>query len=77
MTETGKPLPKFGEWDVTDPSSSANDFSVIFNKARNERKYGTKVSPKCRNSPNYNAHDALRKSHYKKWFCCMTRPAEP
>ncbi|KAG2390660.1 RPM1-interacting protein [Vigna angularis] len=65
MAEKGKPLPKFGEWDVTDPSS-ANDFSVIFNKARNERKYGTKVSlpPKRRNSPNYNAHDALRKSHY-------------
>jgi hypothetical protein len=33
-------LPKFGEWDVNDPAS-AEGFTVIFNKARDEKKTGT------------------------------------
>ena len=37
--ENGSPLPKFGEWDVNDPAS-AEGFTVIFNKARDERKTG-------------------------------------
>lgn len=37
-----KPLPKFGEWDVNDPSS-AEDFSIIFNKARTEKKLGSQT----------------------------------
>ncbi|KVH93199.1 Pathogenic type III effector avirulence factor Avr cleavage site-containing protein [Cynara cardunculus var. scolymus] len=39
MAEVGQPLPKFGEWDVNDPAS-AEGFTVIFNKARNEKKAG-------------------------------------
>ncbi|THU50413.1 hypothetical protein C4D60_Mb06t19950 [Musa balbisiana] len=35
--EKGRPLPKFGEWDVNNPAS-AEGFTVIFNKARDERK---------------------------------------
>lgn len=34
-------MPKFGEWDVNDPAS-AEGFTVIFNKARNEKKTGGK-----------------------------------
>ncbi|KAI9125627.1 hypothetical protein K1719_003045 [Acacia pycnantha] len=37
--EQGRPLPKFGEWDVNDPAS-AEGFTVIFNKARDEKKTG-------------------------------------
>ncbi|KAK8644053.1 hypothetical protein V6N13_013326 [Hibiscus sabdariffa] len=37
----GRPLPKFGEWDVNDPAS-AEGFTVIFNKARDEKKTGGK-----------------------------------
>lgn len=37
--EKGTPLPKFGEWDVNDPAS-AEGFTVIFNKARDEKKTG-------------------------------------
>lgn len=37
--EKGAPLPKFGEWDVNDPAS-AEGFTVIFNKARTEKKAG-------------------------------------
>lgn len=41
MQEKGRPLPKFGEWDVNDPAS-AEGFTVIFNKARDEKKTGGK-----------------------------------
>ena len=37
--EKGRPLPKFGEWDVNDPAS-AEGFTVIFNKARDEKETG-------------------------------------
>lgn len=37
--DKGQPLPKFGEWDVNDPAS-AEGFTVIFNKARDEKKTG-------------------------------------
>lgn len=37
--EEGRPLPKFGEWDVNDPAS-AEGFTVIFNRAREEKKGG-------------------------------------
>ncbi|KMT11565.1 hypothetical protein BVRB_5g108820 [Beta vulgaris subsp. vulgaris] len=33
----GRPLPKFGEWDVNNPAS-AEGFTVIFNKARDQKK---------------------------------------
>ncbi|KAG9158952.1 hypothetical protein Leryth_013322 [Lithospermum erythrorhizon] len=33
----GRPLPKFGEWDVNNPAS-ADGFTVIFAKARDEKK---------------------------------------
>lgn len=33
----GRPLPKFGEWDVNNPAS-AEGFTVIFNKARDDKK---------------------------------------
>ncbi|CAJ2640080.1 unnamed protein product [Trifolium pratense] len=39
MSDKGRPLPKFGEWDVNDPAS-AEGFTVIFNKARDEKKTG-------------------------------------
>ncbi|KAL0759242.1 hypothetical protein Bca101_075392 [Brassica carinata] len=35
--DKGRLVPKFGEWDVNDPSS-AEGFTVIFNKGRNEKK---------------------------------------
>ena len=35
--DRGPPLPKFGEWDVNNPAS-AEGFTMIFNKARDEKK---------------------------------------
>lgn len=51
--DTDRPLPKFGEWDVNDPAS-AEGYTVIFNKARDEKKTGgkpdspAKVKPRTR-----------------------------
>ena len=50
IQDKGRPLPKFGEWDVNDPAS-AEGFTVIFNKARNEKKTGGKVESPGRNGP--------------------------
>ncbi|XP_027337654.1 protein NOI4-like [Abrus precatorius] len=71
--EKGRPLPKFGEWDVNNPAS-AEGFTVIFNKARDEKKTNTAanvVTPR-RSDPvfrNENYNDPQR-SQKKKWFCC-------
>ncbi|RVW68972.1 hypothetical protein CK203_058556 [Vitis vinifera] len=37
VDDKGRPLPKFGEWDVNNPAS-AEGFTVIFSKARDEKK---------------------------------------
>ncbi|CAB4281837.1 unnamed protein product [Prunus armeniaca] len=51
MSEKGRPLPKFGEWDVNDPAS-AEGFTVIFNKARDEKKTGGKPESPGKADPN-------------------------
>lgn len=43
LQHEGRTLPKFGEWDVNDPAS-ADGFTVIFNKARDEKKTGISSS---------------------------------
>jgi hypothetical protein len=35
--EAGRTIPKFGQWDVNNPAS-ADGFTVIFSKARDEKK---------------------------------------
>ncbi|KAK0589126.1 hypothetical protein LWI29_010033 [Acer saccharum] len=51
--DKGRPLPKFCEWDVND-TSSAEGFTVIFNKARNEKKTGgTKPDSPAKNESQY------------------------
>ncbi|VFQ90885.1 unnamed protein product [Cuscuta campestris] len=81
MAEKGRALPKFGEWDVNDPAS-AEGFTVIFSKARNEkRSQGPKPAecPSKRGSAHNERGEAtLGKPQSKKWFCCMhsSSPAE-
>ncbi|XP_010519527.1 PREDICTED: RPM1-interacting protein 4 isoform X2 [Tarenaya hassleriana] len=75
-TDKGRPLPKFGEWDVSNPAS-AEGFTVIFNKARDEKK--TKktsvagpdlVSPPRNEDPNPAQHHGSHNSKSKKkWLC--------
>ncbi|CAI0378759.1 unnamed protein product [Linum tenue] len=71
----GRPLPKFGEWDVNDPAS-AEGFIVIFNKARDEKKTGGKPdSPGGKGDPHTKAPMEHGKPPGKKWFCCIQSPA--
>ncbi|XP_013628791.1 PREDICTED: uncharacterized protein LOC106334943 [Brassica oleracea var. oleracea] len=69
--DKGRPLPKFGEWDVNDPSS-AEGFTVIFNKARNEKKGGgVSDLPGKDEHAGYNKNDHVLGKPTKKWFCCV------
>ncbi|XP_010557722.1 PREDICTED: RPM1-interacting protein 4-like [Tarenaya hassleriana] len=73
MADKDRPLPKFGEWDVNDPAS-AEGFTVIFNKARNEKKAGgNKSDSPVKDDPRYkHGHgEVLGKPQPKKWFCCI------
>ncbi|XP_047341037.1 protein NOI4-like [Impatiens glandulifera] len=76
MAEKGRPLPKFGEWDVNDPSS-AEGFTVIFNKARDEKKTGGKTDSPTKDETAFghghgHGHESqLGKPPNKKWFCCI------
>ncbi|KAI4368036.1 hypothetical protein MLD38_016647 [Melastoma candidum] len=75
-TDRGRPLPKFGEWDVNNPAS-ADGFTVIFSKARDEKKTnssGTGPTPR-RNSSAYQKktdNTKIKPSVSKKsWLCCV------
>ncbi|XP_057949433.1 protein NOI4-like [Malania oleifera] len=69
--DRGRALPKFGEWDVNDPAS-AEGFTVIFNKARDEKKSSTDSSAsQLRYDNNYSNQDEKYKYPSKRrWFCC-------
>ena len=66
--QQGRPLPKFGEWDVNDPAS-AEGFTVIFNKARDEKKTGGGGSDRINSQQRSNSRKDDDKSSKKKWFC--------
>ncbi|KAF5746177.1 RPM1-interacting protein 4-like [Tripterygium wilfordii] len=70
MADKGRSLPKFGEWDVNDPAS-AEGFTVIFNKVRNEKKTGGKPDSPARNDPPLKNEGVLEKPQSKKWLCCI------
>ncbi|OAY55278.1 protein NOI4 isoform X2 [Manihot esculenta] len=73
MSDTGRPLPKFGEWDVNDPAS-AEGFTVIFNKARDEKKTGGKPESPEKTDRHIKPGVDPGKPQ-KKWFCCIQTPA--
>ncbi|KAL6843838.1 hypothetical protein ACP4OV_026409 [Aristida adscensionis] len=61
-TGPGRPLPKFGEWDVKNPAS-AEGFTVIFQRARDDKKATgpghpqAGIPPAFRNNSSSNAGD--------------------
>ncbi|CAA2986864.1 RPM1-interacting 4-like isoform X2 [Olea europaea subsp. europaea] len=73
MSEKGRPLPKFGDWDVNDPAS-AEGFTVIFNKARDEKKTGGKPESPSKVDTNTKHGVEPLKPQGKKWLCCMQSP---
>merc|ERR1712137_114032 len=85
-TDKGRPLPKFGEWDVKNPAS-AEGFTVIFQKARDDKKTTgpghaqAGIPPAFRNNggaggyrPDFKSSDSYQytppKRVKKKWFFC-------
>ncbi|ONI18098.1 hypothetical protein PRUPE_3G196700 [Prunus persica] len=69
FSEKGVPLPKFGEWDVNDPAS-AEGFTVIFNKARTEKKEGGRPDSPSKDDHAFK-HGAVLGKPPAKWFCCL------
>ncbi|XP_052197620.1 protein NOI4 [Diospyros lotus] len=71
----GRPLPKFGEWDVNNPAS-ADGFTVIFSKARDEKKT-TGTAAHAAPLSQRNDISARQDQNFqqpppeKKWFCCF------
>ncbi|KAF7140687.1 hypothetical protein RHSIM_Rhsim06G0177500 [Rhododendron simsii] len=68
MADKGRPLPKFGEWDVNDPAS-AEGFTVIFNKARNEKKTGGKPESPTKEESAYRPGATLGKPQSEPSAC--------
>ncbi|CAL8994077.1 unnamed protein product [Prunus brigantina] len=68
----GGPLPKFGEWDVNNPAT-AEGFTVIFNKARDDRRSGAGTPLILAAPDKYDARKKKDKYKYpkkSKWLCC-------
>ncbi|KAL1821783.1 hypothetical protein DCAR_0418207 [Daucus carota subsp. sativus] len=70
MADKGLALPKFGEWDVNDPTS-ADGFTVIFEKARDEKRTGGKTDSPPQDGSKFEHKTMLGKPQPKKWFCCV------
>ncbi|XP_010111655.2 RPM1-interacting protein 4 isoform X1 [Morus notabilis] len=74
--DKGRPLPKFGEWDVNNPAS-AEGFTVIFSKARDEKKSNGVVSSSGATTTTQKNDNSAKPSEncdyppMKKWFCCF------
>ncbi|KAK1376394.1 AvrRpt-cleavage domain-containing protein [Heracleum sosnowskyi] len=64
IDQQGRPLPKFGEWDVNNPAST-DGFIVIFAKAKDEKGGGAANGGKQAN--NSKPEDGKP----AKWFCCF------
>nr|XP_011464206.1 PREDICTED: RPM1-interacting protein 4-like isoform X2 [Fragaria vesca subsp. vesca] len=78
--DKGRPLPKFGEWDVNNPAS-AEGFTVIFNQARDDKKTNaSNATPRKTDSSvrrggtkynnDYRVDNYPQYPQKKKWFCC-------
>ncbi|KAL1536527.1 hypothetical protein AAHA92_29164 [Salvia divinorum] len=69
--EKGHSLPKFGEWDVNNPAS-ADGFTVIFAKARDEKVKGSaggsEQPGRTESAARHDYPDAPRKMG---WLCCF------
>ncbi|CAI9766728.1 unnamed protein product [Fraxinus pennsylvanica] len=69
--DKGRPLPKFGEWDVNNPAS-ADGFTVIFAKARDEKKAtGTAATAAPPSQTVSQPNASYEYCEKKKWLCCF------
>ncbi|KAG6581070.1 Protein NOI4, partial [Cucurbita argyrosperma subsp. sororia] len=70
LPDRGRPLPKFGEWDVNNPAS-AEGFTVIFSKARDEKKSNEAPGNTAAKNNASRPEENYQYSPMKKWFCCF------
>ncbi|XP_038883812.1 protein NOI4-like isoform X1 [Benincasa hispida] len=70
LQDKGRPLPKFGEWDVNNPAS-AEGFTVIFSKARDEKKSNEAPGNTGAKNNTSRPEENYQYSPMKKWFCCF------
>ncbi|KAK1272050.1 RPM1-interacting protein 4 [Acorus gramineus] len=69
--ERGAAVPKFGDWDETNPSS-ADGYTHIFNKVREEKQSGAgKVPMISTDPPFYNGHRQDNRQHDSVRCCCF------
>lgn len=68
--EKGRPLPKFGDWDVNDPAS-AEGFTVIFNKARDEKKTGGNPESPAKTAADPHSKPAVDPGKTQTVRCCL------
>ena len=60
--EAGRTIPKFGQWDVNNPAS-ADGFTVIFSKARDEKKAPVNVHKTNRSTDSKDARGEKMNSY--------------
>ncbi|MCO5577698.1 hypothetical protein L7F22_031530 [Adiantum nelumboides] len=69
-------LPKFGDWDAMDPTKV--EFTVIFDKARTERKVSNQEnSTKSKTNPEvdedlYKPSSTAKRNGFWNWICCSS-----
>ncbi|XP_075501159.1 protein NOI4-like isoform X2 [Primulina tabacum] len=74
----GGALPKFGEWDVNNPAS-ADGFTVIFAKARDEKKatgtaaHDASIPQQQPTNPMPQQHEDYQYQQKRKWLCCFSK----
>ncbi|XP_042406159.1 RPM1-interacting protein 4-like isoform X2 [Zingiber officinale] len=67
--DKGSSVPKFGEWDESNPAS-ADSFTGIFEKVREEKKHGSAKSPMISNDIIYvNDRDSGGSTSCCFWWC--------
>nr|ACJ84192.1 unknown [Medicago truncatula] len=65
--DKGAAVPKFGDWDVSNPAS-ADGYTHIFNKVREERQGGAGHAP---GTPNERPHVIRNQNNDKAQCCCF------
>lgn len=68
MPEKGSAVPKFGQWDESDPSS-ADGFTHIFNKVREEKQVGSARVPNMPTELSYRSSHKADNRGYKSTGC--------
>lgn len=73
LVDSGAAVPKFGEWDESDPAS-ADGYTHIFNKVREERQGGARTGPDMYPRSPYAGAGSKTAGNNSKGCCCFPWP---